>query len=206
VNDAVTQVLAELGQWGPAHDAEEPDPRRKLLNITPDTGQLLALLVRATRSRRILELGTSNGYSTLWLAAAACDTGGCVTTVELREAKAMLARETFGRAGIEAVVDLRVADGSVVLDAAADGAHDFIFLDADRDRYLAWWPDLARVLAGGGLLVVDNATSHARELAPFAAAIASVPTFTTVLVPVGNGELLVHKATKPQRDPTAPPV
>lgn len=163
--NALARVRAELEQLGPAHDAAEPDRRRRLVNVTPDTGPLLALLVRAAGARRVLEVGTSNGYSTLWLAEAARDTGGRVTTVECLDAKAALARDTFARAGVGALVDLRVADAGAVLAAAADAAFDFVFLDADRARYAAWWPDVARVLAPGGLLVVDNATSHAAELA-----------------------------------------
>ena len=186
-------MRAELAALGPAHDAAEPDRHRRLLNITPDTGPLLALLVRATRARRILELGTSNGYSTLWLAEAARDTGGRVSTVEWRDDKTALARDTFRRAGVDDVVALHVADAGAVLGAAADGAYEFVFLDADRERYVAWWPDLARVLTPGGLLVLDNATSHAAELAAFTAAVAGAPAFTTALVPVGNGELLIHK-------------
>lgn len=189
----LSATLAALERLGPAHDAAEPDRRRKLLNITPDTGPLLSLLVRATRARRVLELGTSNGYSTLWLADAVRDTGGRVTTIELLEDKAALARDTFQRAGVAEVVDLRVADAGAVLQAAPDATYEFVFIDTDRERYAAWWPDLARVLAPGGLLVVDNATSHAADVAPFAAAVAATPGVTTALVPVGNGELLVHK-------------
>lgn len=191
--DPLLDVRAELAALGPAHDAAEPDRRRRLLNITPDTGPLLALLVRAARARRVLELGTSNGYSTLWPAEAARDTGGRVTTVEVLGAKATLARDTFRRAGVGDVVALREGDAGAVLAAAADGAYDFVFLDADRERYAGWWPDLARVLAAGGLLVVDNATSHAGEIAPLAAAVAAAPAFTSALLPVGNGELVVHK-------------
>jgi predicted O-methyltransferase YrrM len=69
-----------------------------------------------------------------------------------------------------------------------------VFLDSERGEYPGWWRDLRRVLRPGGLLVVDNATSHAAELAPFVALVAGDPEFVTSLVPVGNGEFLAVRA------------
>jgi predicted O-methyltransferase YrrM len=69
-----------------------------------------------------------------------------------------------------------------------------VFLDSERSEYSGWWPQLARVLRPGGLLVVDNATSHAEQMAPFSALVKADARFTTSLVPVGNGEFLAVKA------------
>lgn len=193
MNPNLKTVLAELERHGAEHDAGEPDRQRRMLNITPDTGALLGILVRAMRVRQILELGTSNGYSTLWLTDAARDTGGRVTTVEIQEWKATLARESLRRGGLEEHVDLVVGDAGVHLAGAAEGAYELVFLDTDRSHYVRWWPDLRRALAAGGLLVVDNAVSHAEELREFADLVRDDPEFTSVTVPVGNGELLAYK-------------
>lgn len=75
-------LKAELERFGEANDAATKDRPRRMLNITRDTGEFLAVLVRATAARRVLEIGTSNGYSTLWPAEAAGGIGGSVTTVE----------------------------------------------------------------------------------------------------------------------------
>jgi predicted O-methyltransferase YrrM len=187
-------LLRELEALGEAHDTRTSDRAERLLNITPETGAFLALLVRASRARRILELGTSNGYSTVWLAEAARATGGQVTTVEHLRAKAALARATFARAVALAPIALEEADAGAVLTRAPADAWDFIFLDADRAEYAAWWPALRRSLAPGGVLVVDNAVSHAAELAPLVAALDAAPEFTSVLVPIGKGELVAHKS------------
>ena len=72
-------------------------------------------------------------------------------------------------------------------------AYDFIFLDSERPEYSGWWPHLRRVLRPGGLLCVDNATSHVKEMAPFVALVMADPEFATCLVPVGNGEFLSRK-------------
>jgi predicted O-methyltransferase YrrM len=68
-----------------------------------------------------------------------------------------------------------------------------VFLDSERSEYGEWWPDLKRVLRPGGLLVVDNATSHAEVMAPFISTIQADEDFVTSLVPVGNGEFLATK-------------
>ncbi|HEY6361090.1 MAG TPA: class I SAM-dependent methyltransferase [Vicinamibacterales bacterium] len=183
-------LLRELEAHGHEHDARTPDHGDRLLNITPDTGAFLAVLLRACRARRILEIGTSNGYSTLWLAAAARATGGRVTTVELQPAKAALARATFARASAIAPITIEVADAGEVLARAAPGEWDFIFLDADRGHYAGWWPDLRRALAPGGLLVVDNAVSHAAEVAPLIALVTADAELVSVLVPIGKGEFV----------------
>ena len=84
-------------------------------------------------------------------------------------------------------------NAGTVLKKAADASFDLVFLDSERPEYPGWWPDLKRVLRPGGLLVVDNATSHVEQLAPFVAIVAADATFTTSLVPVGNGEFLAVK-------------
>jgi len=165
-----------------------------MLNITRDTGEFLSLLVRATRARQILEIGTSNGYSTLWLAEAASAIRGSVTTVEMSEYKMGLAAATFARSGLASLISLVHDDAGRVLRRSGDGAFDFVFLDSERSEYPGWWPDLRRVLRPGGLLVVDNAVSHVEQMAPFTALVQADALFTTSLVPVGNGEFLAVKA------------
>lgn len=194
MNPSLTTLLDELAAFGDTHDGDAANRSTRMLNITPDTGAFLALLVKATGARRILEIGTSNAYSTLWLADAAAASGGSVTTVELAPAKVAMARENIARAGLQATVDQREGDAGALLAGLDDGAFDLLFLDSQRSAYLAWWPDLRRVLRAGGLLVVDNATSHAHEMAEFMAAVRGDGAFTTSLVPVGKGEFLAVKA------------
>ena len=187
-------MLAELEQFGKTNDSEMTERPRRMLNITRDTGEFLAVLVRATLARRILEIGTSNGYSTLWLASAARAIGGSVTTVEPSNYKVGLASKNFNRSGLAAYISLVHDDAGRVLERSADSAFDFIFLDSERPEYPGWWPNLSRVLRPGGLLVVDNATSHPEEMAPFVALVEADTSFTTSLVPVGNGEFMAVKA------------
>jgi predicted O-methyltransferase YrrM len=190
----VESLLAELEQFGKTNDSSTSERARKMLNITRDTGKFLAVLIRATLARQVLEIGTSNGYSTLWLASAARAIGGSVTTVEYSDHKVGLAARNFGRSGLAAYISLVHDDAGRLLERSADSAYDFIFLDSERPEYPSWWPNLRRVLRPGGLLVVDNATSHPQEMAPFVALVKADASFTTSLVPVGNGEFMAVKA------------
>lgn len=193
MNAELQALLAELEEFGARHDASVAERAQRMLNITRDTGELLAVLVRALEAREVLEIGTSNGYSTLWLAEAVAAAGGRVTTVERAEHKIALARRNFARSGLGSFIDLRQAQAEFVLSATPEGSVDLLFLDADRDAYVAWWPDMRRVLRGGGLLVVDNAVSHAGELADFTVCVRAERDWSTCLVPVGNGEFLAVK-------------
>ena len=189
----LTTLLADLAAFGDAHDSDAANRATRMLNITPDTGEFLAVLVKAIDARRILEIGTSNGYSTLWLADAA-GSAGTVTTVERSAAKIALARANFAQAGLADRIDQREGDAGDILRELGEGTYDLLFLDSLRSAYLTWWPDLKRVLRPGGLLVVDNATSHPEDMADFTAAVRADSGFTTSLVPVGKGEFLAVKA------------
>jgi predicted O-methyltransferase YrrM len=198
VTESLQGLLQELERFGTSNDRTVADRPRRMLNITRGTGEFLAVLVGATNARRVLEIGTSNGYSTLWLAMAARAVAGHVTTVELSDYKLALAARNFQRSGLSPVITPVHGDAGALLKGSADSSFDLVFLDSERSEYPRWWPDIRRILRKGGLLVVDNATSHATEMAPLCALVAADPEFTTCTVPVGNGELL---ATRVPRQP-----
>ncbi|PZS88752.1 O-methyltransferase [Stenotrophomonas maltophilia] len=186
----LSELKNELARLGAENDAREVERGRRMLNITPDTGEFLAVLVRFGTARRVLEIGTSNGYSTLWLAEAAAAIDGHVTTLEYAEDKAAMARANFARSGLAEHITLVHGDAGPWLAQAGEDSIDLLFLDSDRGQYAGWWPQLRRVLRPGGLLVVDNATSHAEEMEPLRALLEADADFSTSLVPIGNGELL----------------
>ncbi|BES69468.1 class I SAM-dependent methyltransferase [Marinobacter nanhaiticus D15-8W] len=195
MHNALDQLKQELEAFGHSNDRAVTEREGRMLNITRDTGEFLSVLVRATGARSILEIGTSNGYSTLWLAEAAVATGGQVVTVEYLESKYQLAAETFAKSGLAQVIESHNADAKEVLRTMADASVDFLFLDSERTEYVGWFADIKRVLINGGLLVVDNAVSHEQQMMPFIGLLNADPDFTTSLVPVGKGEFLATKAT-----------
>jgi predicted O-methyltransferase YrrM len=145
------------------------------------------VLIRATGARRILELGTSNGYSTIWLADAAEVTGGAVVSVDVDASRTDLARGVLRDAGLAERVELRTEDAAQTLATSADSAWEFVFLDAERPAYPGYLRDLLRTLAPGGLLAVDNVRSHEHELVEFTSLIEAEPALTQSVVPVGAG-------------------
>ncbi|HUB76225.1 MAG TPA: class I SAM-dependent methyltransferase, partial [Solirubrobacteraceae bacterium] len=156
----------------------------------PETARMLSVLIQALAPARVLELGTSNGYSTVWLAEAVSAHGGRVTSVEILPERSAQASANLERAGLERHVELRVEDAAATLAGSADGEWDVIFLDSERPAYAGYWPDLVRTLAPRGLLIVDNVLSHPDEVAQLRATIAADTRFRDALVPIGAGVVL----------------
>ncbi|GAB3277582.1 O-methyltransferase [Parasphingorhabdus pacifica] len=187
-------LLRELESFREINDAATDDRNRKMLNISPDTGAFLALLVKASKCENVLEVGTSNGYSTLWLADSVGEEGS-VTTIEQEPHKVAMAEENFQRAGFQARIQQIEDEASRFLASRSAGEYDFVFLDSDRGQYVDWWSSLQRILADGCLLVVDNACSHAHQMEYFTELVASSDGYVSSLVPIGNGELVILKDT-----------
>ena len=185
------QLKRELDRFGEQHDEAQPSRGSKMLNITRDTGELLALLVQTRGAQAVLEIGTSNGYSTLWLAEAVKRLDGRVTTIELDESKQAMAALNFEHAGLEPWIDQLAGEAGSLLPSLPTAGYQLIFLDSDRQHYQGWWPEIRRLLAPRGLLVVDNAISHESEMRDWMAQVRRDPDFLTSLVPVGKGEFLV---------------
>ena len=185
---------------GRDYDAAQPNRLDRLRNVEPETAELLGVLVRASRPERILELGTSNGHSTLWLADAAEAVGGRVETLDIDPRRTELARANVERAGLDALVNCRTIGAAQALAEYPDAAWDFVFLDAERAEYSGYWPNLRRALAPGAMLAIDNAISHESELRAFNRLLGDDEQLTTVLVPIGAGLILAalelqHKRT-----------
>jgi predicted O-methyltransferase YrrM len=187
------QLLDSLYEEGREHDASTADRRERMRNVEPESARMLAVLVRALRPQRMLELGTSNGYSTIWLADAARAVGGRLTSVEIDPGRSAQSEQNLKRAGLSEHVELRLEDAQVTLAGSSDEAWEVIFLDAERPAYTSYWPDLLRTLSPSGLLIVDNVISHEHELVEFRALVDGEDGVMEALVPIGAGMLLVVK-------------
>jgi predicted O-methyltransferase YrrM len=194
VDDQLAAFLDGLYRRGREHDADKEDRLERLRNVEPDTAKLLAVLARSIRPARILELGTSNGYSTVWLADAARAIGAELVSVEIDPARTREARQNLEAAGLDSYAELRTEDAGQTLATSPDEHWGLIFLDAERPAYTGYWPDLVRTLTAGGLLVVDNVISHADQVADFRQLVADDPQALDVLAPTGAGALLVVKS------------
>jgi predicted O-methyltransferase YrrM len=194
MNDSRRAFLDELYAHGVEHDAQHADRLARLRNVEPETAELLGVLVRSMNARRVLEIGTSNGYSTLWLADAAEAVGGAVLSLEIEPERTAQALANTTRAGVKHAVELRTQDAGEAFPHFEDSTWDLIFLDAERPAYVGYWPELLRVLRPCGLLVVDNALSHAKELVDFSELVYGTDGVTSTLVTVGAGALLIVKS------------
>jgi predicted O-methyltransferase YrrM len=186
-------LLDELYRSGREHDAGKEDRLQRLRNLEPETARLLAVLARGLKAKQLLELGTSNGYSSIWLADAARANAGALTSVEIEPARLAEADANLRRAGLAAFAELRLEDARSALAKSADAFWDLIFLDAERPEYVSYWPDLVRSLRARGMLVVDNVVSHADEVAQFRELVAGDASVMDVLVPIGAGALVIIK-------------
>jgi len=182
----VRGLLSELERLGVENDARETDRAKRMLNLEPETAQLLSILLRSSGAKRALEIGTSNGYSTIWLADAVAEMGGQVISVERSADKQAMARENLERAGLLSHVSLVLGDATEVVRDLA-GPFDFVFFDADR------WsaPDQLRILmpklAAKVFITADNVLSHPQEIEGYLKAVSKLEGFDHLVVPVGKG-------------------
>ena len=180
-----------LYQQFQAHDQAHSDRLKRYRNIEPESAELLNVLIRAQQSKRILEIGTSTGYSTLWLAYAAQATSAKITTLEIDAERSELAHQNAVDFSLDRFVEFLVSDAQDYLRKTTE-KFDFILLDAERDAYCDYWNYLPQILKEkGGLLVVDNVVSHESEVKDFLNLVRDNSKFSTTTLPIGAGLFLV---------------
>ena len=192
MNTQLQTLLNELYQQGQENDARQADRRQKMLNLEPQTAQFLSFLVRSSKRTRILEIGTSNGYSTCWLAWAAQQTGGHVTSIDREEHKHVQADANLRRLGLRELVELRCGDATEIV-ATLPGPFDCVFFDADRYSAPAQLTLLFPKLAPEALLLADNAISHPTEIADYLEAVQALEGFEHMVIPVGKGLSVAYR-------------
>ena len=191
IPEAMLARMARLEEMD-ARDRHDGTGRLQRLRQVPrDVGRFVAILATGTPPGGWIEIGTSAGYSTLWLALAARETGRRVTTFEVLDAKAALARETFALAGVEDVVESVHADVREHL-GGMDGLA-FCFLDSEKADYGELYEAIVPLLVPGGLLVADNAVGFEDVMQPMLDRALTDPRVDGVLVPFLTGQLICRK-------------
>lgn len=163
----------------------------RLRQIPPETGRFLALMLSTAPSGEVIEIGTSAGYSTLWLTLA-CETHKrSLTTFEVMSEKIELARETFQLAEVEKTVNLIQGDARDYLPKMEKIA--FCFLDAEKEVYEECYRLVIPNLVKGGMLIADNAINHQATLQPMLDMALEDERVNAMIIPIGKGELVCIK-------------
>lgn len=162
--------------------------QKQFWNVARETGNFLNMLVKMNNIQNALEIGTSNGYSGIWLALALKETGGQLTTIEFYEKRQSVAIENFKRCGLDRIITSRVGDACTILEyLKEDEFFDFVFIDASKPQYLDYFNLIKPHLKKGGLICADNVNSHAAKVKPFLDAVNADDDFQTEILPLPAG-------------------
>ncbi len=189
-------VLADMEVFAAENDARGTERRLRMLSVERASAELLHLLVRTSGRRRVLETGTSHGYSAVWLAAALEATGGTLVTVERDPANARLARSNLERAGVSRLVTIVEADATEAVESM-ETTFDAGFLGADRVSAPAQLRSLLPRLAPDVLLVCDNVTSQPAEARAYLDLVQGIPGFVGSAIALGKGLHVAHRGRPP---------
>src|SRR5215470_273862 len=159
---------------------DDIDRNQRYLSVPREDGRLLRILAESIGAREVVELGTSTGYSGLWLALALRATGGKLTTFEIDPGRAATARENFKRAGVDDLVTVVLGDAHVSV-SRVKGPIDLVFIDADKEGYLDYLDKLLPLVRPGGLIVAHNMRSPPPD-PRFVRAITANPGLETVFL------------------------
>jgi predicted O-methyltransferase YrrM len=186
MNAEIRTFLKQLEEHARAHDARESEHSRKLLNLEPETAELVSIFARSSRARRVLEIGTSNGYSTIWLAASIGPEGGRIISIDRSPEKHKMAQDNLSATGLLQYVDLRLGDATEII-KMIPGPFDFVFFDADRISAPGQLTLLLPKLTPRALILADNVLSHPDEIAGYLAMVNGLKQLQHVVVPMGKG-------------------
>jgi caffeoyl-CoA O-methyltransferase len=199
IPEPVLERMRELER----HDAQQREqalPRdQRYCQIPPESGRLLAILASLAPDGTTVEVGTSAGYSMMWIAMGREQRSGSIVTLEQSEWKLGLARETFARVGLSARVEIVPGDARLNLGRCRDIA--FAFLDCHKPAYIECYEKIVSNLLPGGVLAADNIHSHQEALAAFVTHASSDPRMDVQVLAVGKGLLLGRRITSTTRGP-----
>lgn len=182
-DDITTGVLVELEKT-----------QKEFWNVPRTTGILLNTFVRMMNAKSVLEVGTSNGYSGLWLAKALKETGGRLTTIEYYDKRQSIAIENFKKCGVIDVVRPLQGSACDIISAFDESEKfDLVFIDANKREYVKYFELVKPHLTQKSMIVADNITSHAEKVQPFIDAVDADVEFQYTIVEVPGGILVAYK-------------
>ena len=165
---------------------------KQYTNIAPENGQFLSILIHAIQARNVLEVGTSNGYSTIWLAAALKKMGGRLITLEFDRKRAEEAQTHLQEVGLDSIVEVRVGNALDEI-PKCDATFDLVFLDAEKNEYRRYLELALPNIRPGGLIVADDTVTMRDEMPDYVEFVFNTPRLHSVDIPLDDGIILSYK-------------
>ncbi len=163
-------------------------------NVSHQTGNFISMLIKATGTKNVLELGTSNGYSGLWISDALQYTNGHLTTIEFWEKRQCLARDYIAKCGLSDYVTFKIGQAyDIITTELQNEQYDLVFIDANKQEYIKFFEAVHPLLKKGGIILADNITSHAKKVQPFVDAISNHPEYQVQILDLPDGLLMAYK-------------
>ncbi len=168
--------------------------QKQFWNISRVTAEFLYTLIRDKKAKNVLEIGTSNGYSGIWLGKAVKENGGHLTTIEFYDKRLDVAKENFKTCGVDDVITTLQGSALMHLEyLPEDFEIDFAFVDANKSEYIKYFEFIDKHLKKGGIIACDNVLSHEAKCKPFIDAINADSNYENVVLPLPAGLSLGRK-------------
>lgn len=162
--------------------------QKQFWNISRVTAEFLTILIKSINAKSAIEVGTSNGYSGIWLAKALKQTGGRLTTIEFYDKRLDVAKENFKKCGVSDIITPIKGSACTILEYLPDDyIIDFAFVDANKSEYIKYFKFIDKHLKVGGIIACDNVLSHEAKCKPFIDAINSNPNYENVVLKLPAG-------------------
>ena len=175
--------------------AELEKTQKNYWNIARETANFLNMLIKISNAKNVLEIGTSNGYSAIWLALGLKETKGHLTTIEFWEKRQSIARENFKICEVDNLITPVIGSAFEIMEDmnSHNKKFDFIFMDANKAEYLGYFEIADKMLLPGGIIAADNVLSHKEKVKPFVDKIFSRPDYQTEILDLPAGLLVARK-------------
>lgn len=178
--------------------------REDFWNLDSTSANFLNMLIKISGAKNALEIGTSNGYSAIWLSEALKKNRGKLTTIEFWDNRLNLAIENFKKAGVNDVIETKSGQAVMILEemlekrlenASPDEIplFDFVFIDANKSEYIKYFKLIHPMLKRGGIIAADNILSHYKKVEPYVKEISNHPEYQTQLIPMDTGIMVSYK-------------
>ena len=172
--------------------------QKNFWNIARETANFINIFIKTANSKNALEIGTSNGYSAIWIALALKETKGHLTTIEFWDKRQSIARENFKICKVDSLITPIIGSAFDVMEELNQKGEkfDFVFMDANKSEYIRYYELVDKMLVDGGIIAADNVLSHEEKVKPFVDAISANPNYQVEILNLPAGLLIARKGAK----------